>query len=55
MAALTASARTLTDRIKTCGSPASSAALLVTGRVAFRRGLAASGNYPFSVNKQAAP
>jgi hypothetical protein len=38
MAALTAGVRTLADRVKTCGSLASSAALLVAGLAAFRRG-----------------
>ena len=38
MAALTAGVRTLTDRAKTFGSIASSAAVLVAGLAAFRRG-----------------
>jgi len=38
MAALTAGVRTLTDRAKLFGSIASSAALLVAGLAAFRRG-----------------
>ena len=38
MAALTAAFRTLTDRTKTFGSIASSAAVLVAGLAAFRRG-----------------
>ena len=38
MAALTAGVRTLTDRAKSCGSIASSAAVLVAGLAAFRRG-----------------
>ena len=38
MAALTAGVRTLTDRAKSFGSIASSAAVLVAGLAAFRRG-----------------
>ena len=38
MAALTAEVRTLTDRAKSFGSIASSAAVLVAGLTAFRRG-----------------
>ena len=38
MAALTAGVRTLTDRTKSFGSIASSAAVLVAGLAAFRRG-----------------
>jgi hypothetical protein len=38
MAALTADVRTLTDRAKSFGSIASSAAVLVAGLAAFRRG-----------------
>ena len=36
--AMTAGVRTLADRVKTCGSIASSAALLVAGLTAFRHG-----------------
>jgi hypothetical protein len=38
MAALTAGVRTLTDRVKICGSIVSTAAVLVASLAAFRRG-----------------
>ena len=44
MAALTAGVRTLTDRAKSFGSIASSAAVLVAGLAAFRRGKPAGAN-----------
>jgi hypothetical protein len=43
MAALTMGVRTLTDRAKTFGSIASSAAVLVAGLAAFQRGKPARG------------
>ena len=42
MAALTAGVRTLTDRAKSFGSIASSAAVLIAGLAAFRRGKSGS-------------
>ena len=44
LAALTAGVRTLADRAKTFGSIASSAALLVAGLAAFRRGKSADAD-----------
>ena len=44
MAALTAGVRTFTDRAKSFGSIASSAAVLVAGLAAFRRGKPAGAN-----------
>jgi len=48
MAALTVGVRTLTDRARYFGSIASSAAVLVAGLAAFRRGKPADGGAKFS-------